>query len=171
LRHSTHEGMIGGLVQTFLRYTLKKRDLVRKIEAVLARNALQYRAGGYLTGGGLAPSKKLGDLIHGRDMPAIHREFDRAMESVEAKPRDAVSAASNILESIFKIYIEDNGLQMPDKQDLQPVFKVAGAHPLRQSVDGAESDRRERNLRPAGPSHSGCRPCEASPSTPRHVDL
>lgn len=51
-------------------------------------------------------------------MPAIHREFDRAMESVEAKPRDAVSAASNILESIFKIYIEDNGLQVPDKQDL-----------------------------------------------------
>jgi len=107
-------------------YTLKKRGLVRKIEAVLARNALQYRTGGYLTGG-LAPSKKLGELIHGRDMPAIHREFERAMESVEAKPRDAVSAASNILESIFKIYIEDNGLQMPDKQDLQPVFKVVRA--------------------------------------------
>lgn len=39
-------------------------------------------------------------------MPAIHRELDRAMESVEGKPRDAVS---NILESIFKIYIENTG--------------------------------------------------------------
>lgn len=104
-----------------------KRANVRRLEAVLARCGLHYQSGGFLTEGGLAPSKKLGELIHGRDMPAIHREFDRAMGSVEAKPRDAVSAASNILESIFKIYIEDNGLQMPDKQDLQPVFKVVRA--------------------------------------------
>ena len=107
--------------------TTKKRACVRKIETLLARNGLHYRMGGHITGGGLAPSKKLAELIKGKDMPAIHREFDRAMETVEAKPRDAVSAASNILESIFKTYIEDNGLQMPDKQDLQPVFKVVRA--------------------------------------------
>ncbi|WP_233250442.1 abortive infection family protein [Acidovorax sp. HMWF018] len=39
-----------------------------------------------------------------------------------------MSAAANILEAIFKTYIEDNGLTMPDKQDLQPVFKVVRAH-------------------------------------------
>lgn len=103
---------------------IKKRENVRKIEVVLAKNGLQYRLGGVITSGGMAPSKTLGELIKGRDMPAIHREFDRAMETVESKPRDAVSAASNILESIFKTYIEDNNLPMPDKQDLQPVFKV-----------------------------------------------
>ncbi|MEJ8822225.1 abortive infection family protein [Variovorax humicola] len=108
-------------------YTLKKRESVRKIETVLANNGLQYRVGGFITGGGLAPSKTLGQLIKGRDMPAIHREFDRATETVEAKPREAVSAASNILESIFKTYIDDNKLTMPDKQDLQPVFKVVRA--------------------------------------------
>lgn len=105
-----------------------KWDLVRKVEAVLARNGFQYLNGGHITKGGLAPSKKLSELIQGRDMPAIHREFERAMETVDAKPREAVSAASNILESIFKIYIEDNGLTMPDKQDLQPVFKVVRSH-------------------------------------------
>lgn len=104
-----------------------KRANIRKLEAVLARCGLQYRTGGFVTTGGLAPSKKLADLINGRDMPAIHREFDRAMETVEARPREAVSAASNILESIFKTYIEDNGLTMPDKQDLQPVFKIVRA--------------------------------------------
>ena len=108
--------------------TTKKRECVRKIEILLARYGLQYRLGGHITSSGLAPSKKLAELIQGRDLPAIHREFERAMETVEAKPRDAVSAASNILESIFKTYIEDNGLQMPDKQDLQPVFKVVRAH-------------------------------------------
>lgn len=108
-------------------FTFKKREAVRKIEVVLANNGLEYRVGGFITGGGLAPSKTLGQLIKGRDMPAIHREFERAMETVESKPRDAVSAASNILESIFKTYIEDNELTMPDKQDLQPVFKVVRA--------------------------------------------
>lgn len=107
--------------------TVKKREHVRRIEALLARNGLQYRLGGHITDGGLAASKTLKELIHGRDLPAIHREFDRALESVEAKPRDAVSASANILESIFKTYIEDNSLPMPDKQDLQPVFKVVRA--------------------------------------------
>lgn len=105
-----------------------KRELVRKVEAVLARYGFRYLTGGHITKGGLAPSKQLSELIQGRDMPAIHREFDRALETVETKPREAVSAASNILESIFKIYIEDNGLSMPDKQDLQPVFKVVRTH-------------------------------------------
>jgi Abortive infection C-terminus len=108
--------------------SVKKRETVRKIEAALAKSGLQYRTGGHVTDGGMAPSKTLRELIHGRDLPAIHREFDRAMESVEAKPRDAVSAAANVLESVFKVYIEDNGLTMPDKQDLQPVFKVVRAH-------------------------------------------
>jgi hypothetical protein len=108
-------------------YILKKRENVRRIEAVLAKNGLTYRIGGFVTDGGMAPSKALSDLINGRDLPAIHREFERALDSVEAKPRDAVSAAANILESIFKVYIEDNGLTMPDKQDLQPVFKVVRA--------------------------------------------
>jgi len=104
--------------------TVKKRETVRKIEACLARYGLRYQMGGYVTDGGLAPSKTLRELIHGRDIPAIHREFERALESVESKPREAVSAAANILESVFKVYIEDNNLPMPDKQDLQPVFKV-----------------------------------------------
>lgn len=108
-------------------WTVKKREQVRRIEALLAKNGLQYRLGGIISDGGMAPSKTLSELIHGRDIPAIHREFERALESVEFKPRDAVSAAANILESIFKVYIEDNNLTMPDKQDLQPVFKVVRA--------------------------------------------
>ena len=34
------------------------------------------------------------------------------------------SAACNILESICKIYIEDESLEMPSKQDLQPVWSI-----------------------------------------------
>jgi hypothetical protein len=108
-------------------HVLKKRDNVRRIEDLLAKNGLIYRIGGFVTDGGMTPSKTLSDLIKGKDLPAIHREFERALESVQSKPRDAVSAAANILESIFKTYIEDTGLRMPDKQDLQTVFKVVRA--------------------------------------------
>lgn len=104
--------------------SVKKREIVRKIEASLAKCGLRYLIGGYVNDGGLAPSKTLRELIHEHEIPAIHREFERALESVESKPRDAVSAAANILESVFKVYIEDNNLTMPDKQDLQQVFKV-----------------------------------------------
>lgn len=104
-----------------------KRELVRKVELVLARSGLHYVRGGHISSGGLASSLKLNELIRNRDMPSIQREFDRAMETVDLKPREALSAASNILESLFKFYIEDNNLQMPDKQDLQPVFKVVRA--------------------------------------------
>ncbi|MGJ8582197.1 MAG: abortive infection family protein, partial [Psychromonas sp.] len=41
-----------------------------------------------------------------------------------SKPREAVSAACNILESIFKVYIADEDLPKPLKQDLQNVWKV-----------------------------------------------
>ncbi|MDN5506172.1 MAG: ATP-dependent RNA helicase HrpA, partial [Comamonas sp.] len=75
------------------------RNHVRKLEAVLERCSLKYQAGGYVTRGGLAPSKTLAELIKGRDMPSIHREFDKAMETVESNPREAVTASSNILES------------------------------------------------------------------------
>lgn len=108
-------------------YKQATRVLVRKLETVLVRSGLTYQKGGFITRGGLAPSKTLAELIKGRDMPSIHREFDKALETVDSKPREAVSAASNILESICKIYIEDNNLKMPDKQDLQPVFKVVRA--------------------------------------------
>jgi hypothetical protein len=43
---------------------------------------------------------------------------------VDSKPREAVSAASNILESVCKVYIAERGLEMPAKQDLKPVWGI-----------------------------------------------
>ena len=40
----------------------------------------------------------------------------RALTHVDNSPREAVSAASNILESICKIYISENQLTMPSKK-------------------------------------------------------
>ncbi|WP_110678734.1 abortive infection family protein [Salinicola sp. RZ23] len=98
-----------------------------RIEAALKRYNLRYMQGGHISDGSSAPSRSLAQLIQGRDLPAIEIEFNRALENVHTNPREAVSAACNILESIFKFYIADEELERPTKQDLQGLWKVVRA--------------------------------------------
>ncbi|MDC5044301.1 abortive infection family protein, partial [Acinetobacter baumannii] len=88
---------------------------------------LTYINGGIISDGRSISSKSLAELIKGRDIPAIEAEFTRALENVNSEPREAVSAACNILESIFKVYITDEDLPEPSKQDLQNVWKIVRA--------------------------------------------
>jgi hypothetical protein len=102
----------------------EKQEAKERIGRVLAQCELQYVKGGRVIGTLAAPSITLESMIRDRDLASINEEFDRALRNVESSPREAVSAASNILESICKTYIEDEGLEMPAKQDLQPVWSV-----------------------------------------------
>lgn len=70
----------------------------------------------------------LEEFIRERDIAAIDLEFNRALSNVESSPREAVSAASNILESLCKIYIDDERLDKPVKQDLKPVWIIVRKH-------------------------------------------
>jgi hypothetical protein len=96
----------------------------QKIKKALIRYDLQYVRGGLISGSLGSPSRTLDDFIHDNDIPSLDHEFDRALSSVESSPRDAVSAASNILESVCKVYIDDRGLEKPAKQDLKPVWSI-----------------------------------------------
>jgi len=107
--------------------TNPKREFKEKLLLILERCNLTYITGGYISDGSSAPSKSLSDLIKGRDIPSIEAEFNRALGNVNSDPREAVSAACNILESIFKVYISDEGLELPKKQDIQNVWKVVRA--------------------------------------------
>lgn len=102
----------------------QKQELKVKLQAILDRCNLTYLTGGIISDGSSAPSKSLSELIKGRDTPSIEAEFNRALDNVNSEPREAVSAACNILESIFKVYIADENLPQPQKQDLQNVWKV-----------------------------------------------
>jgi hypothetical protein len=95
-----------------------------RLRAVLARSELQYVFGGSITGALGAASKTLDDFIKDFDAPALEHEFNRALSNVDQSPREAVSAASNIVESVCKVYIAERGLEMPSKQDLKPVWNV-----------------------------------------------
>src|SRR5262249_6138020 len=73
-----------------------------KIVIVVTLCGLQYVKGGRVIGALASPSQTLAQLIRERDFASINYEFDRALNSVESSPREAVSAACNILESLFK---------------------------------------------------------------------
>ncbi|MHA3114617.1 abortive infection family protein [Acinetobacter sp. ANC 4635] len=97
---------------------------IEKIKRNLADNALVYMNGNVFYGNLNNASKTLEQFIKDIDVASINQEFDRAISSVEVSPREAVSAASNILESICKVYIEQNDLIKPNKQDLKSLFTV-----------------------------------------------
>lgn len=99
-----------------------------RLQKALTRCELQYVKGGKITGLLARPSQTLEALLTGFDFAAVNEEFDRALANVETEPREAVSAASNILESFCKVYISANVLTAPPKQDLKAVWGVVRKH-------------------------------------------
>lgn len=106
---------------TFHEHKIADRE---RISRALADAELQYVKGGKIVGSLGTPSRTLEQFIREQDIASIEGEFDRALANVDSNPREAVSAASNILESLCKAYIEEQGLEMPAKQDLQPIWTL-----------------------------------------------
>ncbi|MCQ1100366.1 abortive infection family protein, partial [Acinetobacter baumannii] len=97
---------------------------IESIKKILSDNSLLYIKGGIISGSLTTPTKSLESVIKRLEIPALDQEFVRALTHVDASPREAVSAASNILESICKVYISENNLVMPNKKDLKNLFDV-----------------------------------------------
>lgn len=92
--------------------------------AALSKQGLTYINGGSISDGTSAPTKTLESMIKGRNFPSINREFERALENIAYDHGEAVLSACNILESIFKTYIQDESLKMPSKLDVLSCWKV-----------------------------------------------
>lgn len=131
--------VLGKLIETYMEMTpsetfpwetssqdpkIEFQELLRK---QLLRSNLSYQDGGFVSDGSSISSKSLREIIKEKEIPSIEAEFNRALTNVNSEPREAVSAACNILESIFKVYIEDEKLVSPQKLDLQSVWKVVRA--------------------------------------------
>ncbi len=99
-----------------------------RIAKLLAQCEFQYVTGGKIVGALGAPSRTLEEFIKEGDAASLDVEFNRALSNVDVNPREAVSAASNILESVCKVYIEEEGLELPARQDLRPVWTLVRKH-------------------------------------------
>jgi hypothetical protein len=115
------DAVVGDPENPWAQHIQGRKDNITK---ALSQCEVQYIRGGRVVGAIGTPSRTLEELIRERDLLSINEEFDRAVQNVESNPREAVSAACNILESVCKTYIEDEGLEMPQKQDLQHVWSV-----------------------------------------------
>jgi Abortive infection C-terminus len=128
--------VLGRLIENYMEAPLDPENIYdkeklkdrEKIARVLALSELQYVKGGKIVGAFGTPSRTLEEFIKGRDFASIDMEFNRALSNVEVSPREAVSAASNILESVCKVYIAEEGLEAPAKQDLKPVWMLVRKH-------------------------------------------
>jgi hypothetical protein len=102
-----------------------RRERIRK---ALGEYGLSYTKGGYIaTVGTTAVSKTLEDIIRARDLVGLQTEFDRIYENLESDPPSAVTASCALLESLFKTYIEENGLDMPSDKSVRPLWKIIRA--------------------------------------------
>jgi hypothetical protein len=102
----------------------------QKVADILGRFGLSYHQGGLILGATNAlPTKSLRQVLKDRDLAGVDKEFERAMVNVETDPPAAVTAACSILESLFKVYIEDtDGPEMPSDQSLKPLWRTASKH-------------------------------------------
>ena len=119
--------VLGGVLRTLMESGRSRHR--ERVNRILAQNGLSYADGGRILGATLrVPSRSLESLIRERDLNALEVEFQRALKDVEVDPPSAVTAACSILESLCKVYIEDNGLDMPRDQSIKDVWKVVQRH-------------------------------------------
>lgn len=121
---------------------LDKYKQIEKLKKVLERANFRYLNGGKFVGSFSSPVISLEEQIRKRNIESLNIEFERAIENLEAKPREALSAACNILESVFKIFIEEEGLTKPKKLDLGSTWKI-----VRDGLNLDPSKVEERDLK------------------------
>lgn len=101
----------------------------KRVLDILRKEGLDYARGGrVLALGATLPARQLDDILRARDLGGVNQEFERALDAVGSDPAAAVTAACAILESLCKVYIQDEGLSMPADQSIQPLWKVVQPH-------------------------------------------
>ncbi len=114
-----------------------------KIRAVLGRCGLAYHEGGVVLAGGTAPPvSSLQDVLRRRDLPALELEFKRALDTLESDPPAAVTAACSILESLFKIVLQEEKVALPSKETIKPLWAAVQGRLGLNPADTADEDVR-----------------------------
>jgi len=127
-------GVLGKVLEDFMEvdrsYDGRQETGRKRITDALARFGLSYHRGGLILGAAAAlPTKSLTEVLGNRDLAAVDKEFERALANIESDPPAAITAACSILESLFKVYIEDtDGIDMPSDQSLKPLWRAASKH-------------------------------------------
>ena len=117
-----------------------------RVEKILAQYGLAYQQGGGILQNDSGPSAKdLESIIRTRDLPSLLVEYQRARDSLDSDPAVAITAASAIFETFCKIYIEEEGLDLPPKKTAKPLWEIVRGHLNLSQTTGA-MDNELRNI-------------------------
>jgi hypothetical protein len=89
--------------------------------------------------GGFPAAESLSSVAEHISFDTVQRDLDRALDSAEKDPEDAVTAASSTLESVCRSILIELGEPLPDKKDIQGLFNAV-KRPL-----GIAADRSDLN--------------------------
>jgi len=129
--------ILGGVLEEFMEVDRPRlgqghaalEESRQRVRDTLAKTGLSYQQGGRIlsskTG---AATRSLESILRARDLPALEREFERALASIEQDPAAAVTAACATIESLCRVYIEDEELAMPSEQSIKPLWKAVQGH-------------------------------------------
>jgi hypothetical protein len=75
------------------------------------------------------------------DFDSVRRDLDRALTSAECDPEDAVTSACSIVESVCRSILVELSLPLPDKKDIQGLYKaLRGPLGLSPKKDGVRDE-------------------------------
>lgn len=127
--HSDPMVVAGKIIENYMENpNAKYSEAKEKINTVLALQCLQYVNGGRIVPLAGLPSISLEQHLRKHRLDEMTEEFNRALKNVDVSPREAASAASNILETLFKVYIEDENLEKPSKQEMKTLWGIVKNH-------------------------------------------
>lgn len=123
------EFMDGDLLRNYVNSEERKSAGRERIRKILTKHDLEYATGGKIYGVDLStPSKSLDSLLRDLQIPEVEAEFNRALTQISTDPPAAVTAACAILEAFCKLYITEEQIQKPSKQDLEHLWKTVSKH-------------------------------------------
>jgi hypothetical protein len=115
-----------------------------RVQRVLAGQGLAYVKGGRVIVSGVTEvSKSVEEHIKAHDLSGLQAEFDRIYANVESDPAAAITASCALLESLFKVYITEEKLEMPSDKSLSPLWRVVRGHLKLEPDKGQDDDVRK----------------------------
>lgn len=114
-----------------------------KIIIALEKKSLVYIGNGEIRGT-IAPSseKEVISLIQQQGLSGMEIEFARCLANVEKDPPASLTAACSLLEALFKFYIAENNLDLPNKKTIMGLWKV-----IQQDFGLHVNEHKDENIR------------------------
>ena len=76
----------------------------------------------------LPATERLRHVLERRGLNSVREELDRAFLNVVDDPPTSITAASSMLESLFKCYLEDGGHEQPAKKTAKSLWNKVSKH-------------------------------------------